>query len=91
MAHFAQLDENNIVQQVIVVNNEDVLDANGEESEAVGIQFCKNLLGQDTEWAQTSYNGNFRKIYAELDGVFDRVKNEFIPPVPHIHYTEDDF
>jgi len=60
MAHFAELDENNIVLQVTVVNNSDILDENGNESEEIGIQFNKNLLGQDTKWVQTSYNSNFR-------------------------------
>ena len=44
MAHFAQIDDNGIVQQVIVVSNNDCLDANGNESEAVGVAFCQNLL-----------------------------------------------
>jgi len=48
MAHFAQLDENNIVTRVIVVSNEDVLNSDGEEVEQIGIDFCKNLFGSDT-------------------------------------------
>ena len=82
MAHFAQLDENNEVIQVIVVNNNDILDQNGEESEEIGIQFCKTLLGQDTNWAQTSYNANFRKRYAGIGFSFDSVLDAFIPPKP---------
>lgn len=66
MAHFAQLDENNVVTQVIVINNDDILDENGNESEEIGIQFCKNLLGQDTKWIQTSYNNNIRKRFADI-------------------------
>ena len=53
MAHFAQLDENNIVTQVIVVNNNELLD-NDVESEAKGIAFCQSLFGGT--WIQTSYN-----------------------------------
>jgi hypothetical protein len=64
MAHFARLDENNVVTQVIVVDNVNILDESGQESEEIGIQFCKNLLGQDTNWLQTSYNGSFRKRFA---------------------------
>ena len=45
MAHFAELDQNNVVTQVIVISNDDILDENGNESEQVGIQFCKNLYG----------------------------------------------
>ncbi len=52
MAHFAQVDENNVVTQVIVVaNNELLLD--GVENETKGIEFCKSLLGDDTRWVQT--------------------------------------
>ena len=50
MAHFAQLDENNIVIQVTVVSNDDAPD------EATGIAFCKAIYGSDTNWKQTSYN-----------------------------------
>ena len=64
MAHFARLDENNFVTEVLVVGNRDILDENGQESEELGIQFCKNLFGQDTKWVQTSYNKNFRKRFA---------------------------
>jgi len=66
MAHFAKLDNNNIVIHVIVVDNNVILDENGQESEKVGIEFCKNLFGQDTKWVQTSYNQNFRKRYAGI-------------------------
>lgn len=78
MAHFAQLNENNVVINVIVVNNEDILDDAGQESEEVGVQFCENLLGG--KWIQTSYNGNFRKRYASIDGSYDYVNDVFIAP-----------
>jgi len=58
MAHFAQLDDNNIVTQVIVVANDELL-LDGVESEVKGILFCKSLFGEDTKWKQTSYNGNY--------------------------------
>ena len=66
MAHYAQLDENNIVTQVIVVANSDITDANGNEVEEIGIAFCKKLLGEDTNWKQTSYNNNIRVRYAGI-------------------------
>jgi hypothetical protein len=56
MAHFAQLDENNIVIQVIVVNNSELTDENGDEQESLGVAFCQNLFGADTIWKQTSYS-----------------------------------
>ena len=81
MAHFAQLNENNIVLQVIVVHNNDCLDANGEESEAVGAGFCAKLFGGN--WKQTSFNGNIRKNYAGIGYVYDRIRDAFIPPKPY--------
>lgn len=78
MAHFAKIDQNNVVVDVIVVNNEDILDENGNESEQVGIEFLNNLLGEGN-WVQTSYNGNFRYNYAEVGGTYDPQADAFIP------------
>lgn len=83
MAHFAQLDEMNLVLQVIVVNNNELLDANGVEQESIGIDFCKSLFGPETKWVQTSYNANFRKNYAGIGYVYDPVLDAFIPPKPY--------
>tara|TARA_R100000808_G_scaffold6124_3_gene18336 strand:+ start:913 stop:1326 length:414 start_codon:yes stop_codon:yes gene_type:complete len=84
MAHFAQIDENNIVTQVIVVGNEDCLDSDGNESEAVGIAFCKELLGADTNWVQTSYNNNLRCRYAGIGMKYDSANDVFyrLPDYP---------
>lgn len=65
MAHFAELDDNNIVMRVIVINNAEIIDANGEESEELGIQRCIDITGGG-RWIQTSYNNNFRKRYAGI-------------------------
>ena len=81
MAHFAEIDGNNIVIRVIVVNNNDCLNSNGEEEEAVGIAFCKSLLGG--EWVQTSYNANFRKNYAGIGYRYDADRDAFVPPTPY--------
>ena len=70
MAHFAQLDENNVVTQVIVVGNSDTADVNGVESENIGVAFCQSLLGAETNWKQTSYNGNMRGNYAGIGMTF---------------------
>jgi hypothetical protein len=80
MAHFAQLDANNVVTQVIVINNNELLD-NGVESEAKGIAFCQSLF-PDTNWKQTSYNGNIRKNYAGVGFTYDSQRDAFIPPKP---------
>ena len=66
MAHFAQLDENNVVTQVIVVSNDDCTDSNGTEVESIGVAFCQKLFGADTNWKQTSYNANMRGNYAGI-------------------------
>jgi hypothetical protein len=79
MAHFAELDENNIVKQVIVVHNDDLLD-NGVESEAKGIAFCQSLFGGN--WIQTSFNGTIRYNFAGIGYSYDESLNAFIPPMP---------
>ena len=63
MAHFAELDENNVVLQVIVVHNNELKGANGVEYENKGVEFCSSLFGH-TNWVQTSYNNNIRKQFA---------------------------
>ena len=80
MAHFAELDETNVVTNVIVVHNNELLDENGNESEQKGIDFCVNLLGGT--WKQTSYNATFRKNYAIIGGVYDPIRDAFIAPQP---------
>jgi hypothetical protein len=82
MAHFAQLDENNKVLQVIVVANEELME-NGVESEHKGIAFCKTLLGADTNWVQTSYNATIRKNYAGIDFTYDPIADYFFAPSPY--------
>jgi hypothetical protein len=88
MAHFAQLDENNLVTQVIVVANEELL-LDGVENETKGIMFCKSLLGDDTRWVQTSYNGNIRKNYAGIGYTYDPVADHFFAPQPYPSWTLD--
>ena len=80
MAHFAQLDENNFVTQVIVVANSECIDGNGNESEIIGAGFCSKLFGGT--WKQTSYNGRIRKNYAGTGYKFDAQRDAFIPPKP---------
>lgn len=90
MAHFAQLDDNNIVTQVIVVSNKDCQDLGGNEIEELGISFCKGLLGGHTRWRQTSYNGNFRKNYAGIGYMYDQMRDAFIPPKPFNSWVLDE-
>lgn len=89
MAHFAQLDENNKVLQVIVVGNSTIDDLPFPESEPVGVEFCRSLLGPDTNWKQTSYNANFRKNYASIDFTYDATLDAFISPKPYPSWLLD--
>jgi len=82
MAHFAELDENNVVLRVIVVSNADTSDVNGVEHEEIGVAFCKAHYGASTIWKQTSYNGNFRKHYAGIGYSYDQRLDAFIPYQP---------
>lgn len=90
MAHFAKLDENNVVLEVHVVHNNELLDENGNESEAKGIEFLTQWSGGYTLWKQTSYNGAFRKNYASIGCTYNSVRDAFIPPQPYQSWTLDD-
>lgn len=80
MAHFAEVNPNNVVQRVIVVANENCLDSDGNESEVVGAAFCERLLGG--RWLQTSYNGRIRGTYAGIGYTYDPSADVFVP-LPH--------
>ena len=84
MAHFAKI-EDNLVTQVIVVDNSDILDESNNESEALGIKICQDLLGGT--WVQTSYNGNIRKNYAGIGYTYDSSRDAFIDPSPHASWV----
>ena len=88
MAHFAKLDENNVVTQVIVVDNKDITDPHtGQEDEILGIAFCKKLLGGN--WKQTSYNNSTRVRYAGIGYSYNAALDAFIPPQPYASWTID--
>jgi hypothetical protein len=80
MAHFAELDENNIVINVIVVHNNEIIDDDGNESEAKGIDFCVAHFGG--RWIQTSYNATIRKNYAGIGHTYDLNRDAFIATKP---------
>lgn len=80
MAHFAQLDANNVVTQVIVVNNAELIDVNGQESEGKGAAFCASLFGG--RWVQTSFNGTFRRRFAGVGYTYNAARDAFIRPRP---------
>ena len=88
MAHFAQLDENNVVINVIVVHNNELLDENGVEFEANGIAFCQSLFGGN--WKQTSYNGSMRKNYAGFGYTYREDLDAFVSPKPFASWVLND-
>lgn len=87
MAHFAELDSNNVVTQVVVVNNNELLD-NGVESENKGVAFLNSLFGHN-RWKQTSYNGKIRKNYAGIGYTYNEVLDAFVPPKPFDSWSLD--
>jgi hypothetical protein len=91
MAHFAELDSNNVVLRVIVIDNTDV-NTNGGELSAGAETFVETIVPfgiGGVAWKQTSYNDNFRKQYAKTGTIFDNSKNKFISPKPHTSWTLD--
>ena len=88
MAHFAQLDENGVVTNVIVVSNDDTSDADGNEVESIGVAFCRSVIGgTDANWKQTSYNGNIRTRYAGIGFSYNESLDAFIKPQPYASWT----
>lgn len=89
MAHFAKLDENNVVLEVHCVHNNELL-VNGVEVEAMGIVFLINWSGGYTNWKQTSYSRKFRKHYAGIGYTYDAQRDAFIQPKPYNSWTLND-
>lgn len=81
MAHFARID-NNEVTEVIVISD-DLAPDPAPDNEAAGQAFIADVLGLSGTWLQTSYNGNFRGVYAGVGYTYDTDLNEFVaPPEP---------
>ena len=76
MAHFAQINEQNIVTEVLVIGNQQVDDLPFPESEPVGQAFIASC-GITGEWLQTSYNGNFRGEFAGIGDYYDASIGEY--------------
>ena len=81
MAHFAKIGLNNKVINVVTVNNNELLDADGVEQEVLGCQFLEGITGWAV-WKQTSYNANFRKHFAGIGYTYDEGRDAFIAPKP---------
>lgn len=72
MSHFAKIDSNNVITEVIVAEQDFI------NSGAVGDSFL---------WIQTSYNNNFRKNFAAIGYTYDKTRDAFIPPKPYPSWT----
>lgn len=82
MAHFAKLDDNNNVLEVIVVDNSIAVD------EAAGITFLTDLLGY-SNWKQCSYNGTIRTRFPGPGYMYNGTYDAFIMPQPYPSWTLD--
>ena len=72
MAHFAKIDNSNVVTKVIVAEKEFI---------------NSGLVGDEFLWVQTSYNSSFRKNYAGVGYTYDKTKDAFIAPKPYPSWT----
>mgnify|MGYP003126245564 CR=1 FL=1 len=88
MAHFAEINENNIVTRVIVVHNNEIT-VDGQELESKGIDFCEGLFGH-RNWVQTSYNGNMRYNFAGVGYTWDKDNDAFYAPQPYPSWSLDE-
>jgi hypothetical protein len=80
VAHFAQINENNIVQEIIVVDNKHA------PTEEAGVAFIKDVLKLNGTWLQTSYNSNIRGKFAGVTDIYDPKKDEF---TTNFQYAEE--
>lgn len=91
MAHFAQLDENNVVIWGTFLDNSIVTDENGEEQESLGIQHILNTIpdAENYTWKQCSYNNNFRGRYPGIGSVYIESLDIFTDPKPYDSWIYD--
>ena len=90
MAYFAQLDDNNVVIDIMIVDNNKIINSNGVEDEELGIEFCKKITGSHTKWKQTSYNSRIRVRYAYIGCMYNEEFDAFIPPKPFESWILDE-
>ena len=81
MAHFAEIDKNNIVLRVLSIHN---------DLEHRGAEFLANDLGLGGVWIQTSFNNNFRKQFAGIGFTYDSINDVFIRPQPYPSWSLND-
>ena len=100
MAHFAEIDSDNNVIQVLVISNDEIGETNDAATENAGIAFLRSINGEDKNYVQTSYNTRrnehvlggtpFRWNYAEVGGTWDAENQGFIPPKPFASWVWND-
>jgi hypothetical protein len=88
MAHFAEINTDNIVISVVAVSNAALL-LDGVEEEELGIDLLESISGH-RRWVQTSYNNNFRLNYAGIGYSYQKDLDRFIPPCPAEGYVFDE-
>lgn len=91
MAHFAELNSNNVVIRIVVACNQDIVNNGGELSKQAAEHFktvCP-FSENGVKWIQTFYNNNFRKQYAVKGGIYDVNKDKFIAPQPFASWSLD--
>jgi len=81
MAHFAEIDDNNVVVRIVVIDNAALLDESGNENESLGKAECLRIFGEG-RWVQTSYNNQLRRRFAGIGYTYDEGKDAFISPKP---------
>jgi hypothetical protein len=79
MAHFVKLSDSNVVEDVIVIDNSVLDDGSGSDNEQLGKDYIANDLKLSGNWIQTSYNNNFRGMYAEIGGTYNETFDKFVP------------
>ena len=83
MAHYARIDGNNIVQEVIVIANDVLLDSDGVEQEQLGQEFIASL-GISGTWVQCSYSGGARGRFPGAGDEYRADLDAFIQPKPGV-------
>ena len=89
MAHFAKINSDNIVTEVIVINNDVIKDSSGNEQESLGVSFCAEIYGSGI-YKQTSYNSNMRKNMATVGSTYDSNRDAFIRPKIYSSWVLDE-
>lgn len=79
MAHYAEINQDNVVLRVVVVNDECEGSGTDAEKDVIGASWCAEFFGGGT-WKKTSYTGNYRGQFAGIGFVYDPVLDEFVAP-----------